>query len=88
VVSRREWGCGALTATRWGRGEGTGEAGGRAAGGQVRSRRRREVGGNPDRWGPPVGEEERERVRWAGGASWAGKGDGPATCCGCGLKKE
>jgi hypothetical protein len=24
---------------------------------------------------------------WAGGFNWAGKGDGLAACCGCGLKK-
>jgi hypothetical protein len=40
-----------------------GEAGGRPAGGQVRSRRRREVGDAPDRWGPPVGEGGREMER-------------------------
>jgi hypothetical protein len=33
-----------------------------------------EVGDDPDRWAPPVGERERdERVRWAGGLSWAGE---------------
>jgi hypothetical protein len=29
----------------------------------VRSRRRREVGDTPDRWGPPVGEGNRGRGR-------------------------
>jgi hypothetical protein len=33
-----------------------------------------EVGDDPDRWAPPVGECVREgRERWAGGLSWAGR---------------
>jgi hypothetical protein len=49
---------------------------------------RREVEGRPDRWDLVVKDWERGRERWAGGASWAGKGDGPAACCECGLKKN
>jgi hypothetical protein len=47
-----------------------------------------EVEGGVDRWDLVVNDWERGRERWAGGASWAGKGDGPAACCECGLKKK
>jgi hypothetical protein len=54
-------------------GEGAGKAGGRAAGGQVRKGRRREVGDEADGWTPSVGEREREEEGWAGGAVGPGR---------------
>jgi hypothetical protein len=58
---------------RWG-GEGARETGRRrgvAGHGEMGAP---EVGDDPDRWAPPVGECVREgRERWAGGLSWAGR---------------
>jgi hypothetical protein len=64
-------------------GEGAGKAGGRAAGGQVRKGRRREVGDEADGWAPSVGERERggregqalaghvgRKRSWAAGLGW------------------
>jgi hypothetical protein len=61
-----------------GRGRGAGGLGAGAAGGQVRSRRRREVGDTPDRWGPSVGEGKRGRGREVGcGFAGPEEKDGP-----------